>query len=77
MPKIVYNGMEVANASENYNDMQNKPMINGTELVGNVTFSNLGLEYIAPKAPVEGNWECKLICINGDYSWKYVPYQGE
>ena len=75
MPKIVYNEKTVATATENYNDMQNKPMINGTELVGNVAFSNLGLEYVAPQAPKEGNWECKLVCISGVYTWRYVPYQ--
>jgi hypothetical protein len=43
MPKIVYNGKKIATATDSYNDLTNKPMINSVQLLGNITFSDLGL----------------------------------
>ena len=34
------------NVSANYEDMANKPSINGVELVGNLTLADLGLEEV-------------------------------
>ena len=41
--KVVYNSKEIGDNYNNYNRLVNKPLINSTELVGNITLNDINV----------------------------------